>query len=63
MSTTSGPLPATAACAAFLSSACRPGVSELTNGATWAMPSRHEASSAGLDRPVSTVTVRSRTPV
>jgi hypothetical protein len=59
--TTSGPVPVTAACAACRSSARRPAGSEHTNGATCAMPSRHDASSAGLDRPTSTVTVRSRT--
>ena len=60
MSTTSGPVPVTAASAARRSSARRAAVSELTNGATWAMPSRHAASSAGRDSPVSTVIVRSR---
>ncbi len=63
MSTTSGPVPATAACAAWRNSARRAAVSEPTNGATWAIPSRHAASSAGRDSPVSTMTVRSRTSV
>ena len=49
--TISGPVPATAASAARRSSACRAAGSAPTNGATWAMPSRHAASSAGADQP------------
>ena len=49
--TISGPVPATAAAAARRSSARRAAGSEHTNGATWAMPSRHAASRSGLLQP------------
>ena len=61
METTSGPMPATAPSAARRSSARRAGSSELTNGAMLAMPSRQDASSAGVASPVGTAAVRSRT--
>ena len=60
MSTTRGPVPVTAVSAARRNEIRRAAVSEPTNGATWAMPSRHAASSAGRDSPVSTVIVCSR---
>jgi hypothetical protein len=63
METTSGPVPVTAASAARRNSARRVAGSAHTKGATWAMPSRHDASCAGVDSPLSTSTVRSRTSV
>ena len=59
--TTSGSMPATAPSAARRSSARRAGSSELTNGAMLAMPSRQDASCAGVASPVGMATVRSRT--
>ena len=64
--TTSGPVPVAAAtaCSATRRTAARPGASsERRNGATWAMPSRHETSSAGVARPVGTDIVRTWTRV
>ncbi len=63
METTSGPVPATARSAARRAAARCPASSDCRNGATWAMPSRHDASCAGADRPVGTVIVRTRTSV
>jgi DNA-binding SARP family transcriptional activator len=60
--TTSGPRPATAPSAARRSSARRAGSSERTKGAMLAMPSRQDASCAGVASPVGTAAVRSRTP-
>jgi len=59
--TTSGPMPATAPSAARRSSARRAGSSELTKGAMLAMPSRQDASCAGVASPVGTAALRSRT--
>src|SRR6185312_8214716 len=59
--TTSGAMPVTAPSAARRSSAWRAGSSELTKGAMLAMPSRQDASSAGVASPVGTAAVRSRT--
>jgi hypothetical protein len=63
METTSGPAPvrATARSASWRTASRAGSSSALRNGATCAMPSRHEASSAGVDSPVATSAVRSRT--
>jgi hypothetical protein len=59
--TDSGPVPATARSAARRTEAAPATPSERRNGATWAMPSRHAASSAGAASPVGTVTTDVRT--
>ena len=61
--TVSGPVPATACSAACLSAARSGASSEPRNGAKWAMPSRHAASSAGVASPVGTAVMRARTSV
>ena len=64
--TTSGPVSVTAATArsAARRTAARPAASsERRNGAWWAMPSRHDASWAGVARPVGTAVVFTRTRV
>jgi hypothetical protein len=64
METTRGPVPVTARSAARRAAARAAGsaaASELTNGATWAMPSRQATSSAGVLSPVGTAITEVRT--